>query len=159
VWADGRDYSPDDDNGDQTTFTVSSGAITLPNAVETAVVGLPYEARYRSTKLAYGSAAGTALAQMKRVDHIAFVLAATHNNGLYYGSGFDDLDAMPRGVVYGGRAIDADDDPTVYDQFDQISMAFPGTWDSDARLCLKARAPRPVTVMAAVPSMQTKDKF
>jgi hypothetical protein len=159
VWADGRDCSPDDSAGDQTTYTVSSGSITLGEAVETAVVGLAYEAAYVSTKLSYGSAAGTSLAQMKRVDHIAFVLATTHNNGLYFGSDADHIDPLPRGVIYEGRVLDESDDPTVFDQFDQVSMTFPGSWNADARLHLKARAPRPVTVMAAIPSMQTKDKI
>lgn len=158
VWADGKDRSPDDGDGVQTTYTVTEGAITLDEAVETAVVGLAYEAAYRSTKLAYGSAAGTALAQMKRVDHLALVLASTHNAGLAFGSDPDHLDALPRGIAYLGRPLDAVSDATVFDRFDQVSMAFPGVWDADARLHLRARAPRPVTVMAAIPSMQTRDK-
>ena len=29
-------------------------------------------------------------------------------------------------------------------------IAFPGQWDADARLCMLATAPRPVTLMSAV---------
>ena len=33
---------------------------------------------------------------------------------------------------------------------DSDSECFPGSWDTDARLCLKAIAPRPCTVLAVV---------
>ena len=55
-----------------------------------------------------------------------------------------------------GAEIDADG---ILSAFDQASMPFPGLWDSDSRICLRAKAPRPVTVMAAVPTIQTNDKI
>jgi hypothetical protein len=33
-------------------------------------------------------------------------------------------------------------------------ITFPGTWDSDARLCLLAQAPRPCTVLAAIAEVE-----
>lgn len=159
VWADGRDYSYDE-SGVQKTYTVSSGQITLADSVEKIVVGLPYAAKWKSTKLAYGAALGTALTQMKRVDHIAFILRNTHNNGLYFGRDFSNLDPMPRSMDYKGYALDTADggDQTVFEDFDKPSVTFPGGWSSDARICLKAIAPRPATVMASVPSIATHDK-
>src|SRR5690606_39106549 len=58
VWADGKDMG---------VYTVTGGSITLSEAVAAAdvLVGLPYQATYKSTKLAYAAAAGTALAQIK----------------------------------------------------------------------------------------------
>jgi hypothetical protein len=52
AWGDGADLG---------SFVVVSGAITLPVAVSTIVVGLPYDARYKSTKLSFGAKDGTAL--------------------------------------------------------------------------------------------------
>lgn len=158
VWADGRDRSVDNAEGVQTTHTVAAGQIVLDEAVEQAVAGLPYAARYVSGKLAYGAASGTALTQAKRVHRIGFLLADTHNNGLRFGTSAEALDSLPRGIVYDGRAIDPDDDPTVFAHFDQVSMALPGDWGADPRLHLTARAPRPVTVMAAVPAITTNER-
>ncbi len=61
-------------------------------------------------------------------------------------------------AAYRCVASDPDDDATVFAHFDQISMAVPGAWDADPRLRLTARAPRPVTVMAAVPTIRTSER-
>jgi len=155
VWADGVDMTPDDAGGEQQLFTVSGGAITLPAAKTNVVVGLPFNADWQSTKLAYAAAAGTALAQLKRADHIGFVLANVHNNALFFGRDFANLDPLPRLIDKGAEA----DPDRIFAEFDQASMPFPGLWDSDSRICLRAKAPRPVTMMAAVPTIQTNDKL
>lgn len=155
VWADGIDMAPDDEAGEQQLLTVTGGEITLPAAKTNVVVGLPFNADWQSTKLAYAAAAGTALAQMKRADHIGFVLSDVHNNALFFGRDFAHLDPLPR-MIDKGAASDPD---RIFATFDQVSMPFPGLWDSDSRICLRAKAPRPVTVMAAVPTLQTNDKL
>lgn len=155
VWANGVDVTPDDANGDQQLLTVSGNVLALPSAMTNVVVGLPYNADWQSTKLAYAAAAGTALAQMKRTDHIAFILANVHNRGLFFGRDFSNLDPLPL-MIDEGAEVDADE---VFSQFDQASMPFPGLWDTDSRICLRAKAPRPVTVMAVVPTIQTNDKI
>ena len=156
----GRDLSTDDTGGDPRTYTVSgSGEVDISSVyspgVHHAVVGLPYTADWTSTKLAYAAEAGTALAQMKRTDKIAFVLYNTHNRGLYFGNDTGNLDALPR-VSDGGATVD---DDKIFATFDQVAMPFPGLWDSDARIHLRAKAPRPVTVLAAVPTVQTNEKI
>ncbi len=159
VWADGRDYSYDE-SGVQKTYTVNgSGEITLDDAVEEAMVGLPYTAKWLSTKLAYGARMGTALTQKKKVEKIAFILGDTHNNGIYFGRNFIDMDALPRTLTYKGYALTTSDggDQTVFDQFDQKSVGFPGDWEEDSRICLKSLAPRPATVMGIVPTITTHE--
>jgi hypothetical protein len=37
-------------------------------------------------------------------------------------------------------------------------MSFAGLWDTDGPICLRAKAPRPVTVLAAVPTVATNKK-
>jgi hypothetical protein len=138
---------------DQGTYTVASGAITLPAAVTSAVVGLTYTAQFQSTKLAYAAAAGTALTQRKRVDHLGLILADTHYQGLRYGPDFTTMDELP--LVEDGAATAVD---TVHTAYDADSIEFNGTFDTDSRVCLEAVAPKPCTVLAAIITIQTNDK-
>lgn len=154
-----KDYSYDT-GGVQKTYTVtagSGGAVTLDAGVDAhhAVIGLPYSADWKSTKLAYAAEAGTALAQMKTSDKIAFVLWRAHNAGLFFGNDTGHLDPMPR-KTDNGAVVDS---RKVFDTFDQTAMPFPGLWSTDSRIVLRAKAPRPMTVLAAVPSVQTTEKI
>lgn len=161
VWSDdtgsinGVDRSPDV-AGVQTLYTADTGGdITLTAPVHHAVAGLPFAADWKSTKLSYAAEAGTPLAQMKRTDKIAFVLYKTHNNGLFFGSDTGHLDPLPR-VSDGGAAVD---DDKVFETFDDVAMPFPGLWDTDSRIHLRAKSPRPCTVLAVVPTVMTNDKI
>lgn len=147
VWADGIDYSPTSAAGIQTLYMVSnSGVVTMAGGVTVTqgVVGLPYTAQYQSTKLAYGSKTGTALNKKKVTPKIGLMLANTHRLGLRYGMDFawNHLSDLPG--VEGGAVVPAN---TVYTNYDYEQMEFPGDWDSDARICLVAQAPRPCTVL------------
>lgn len=153
VWANGADLSPDDENGDQTTYTVSGGQITLGSAQTNVVVGLPYDASYKSVKLVYGAEGGTALTQVKRIDHIAPIFYNTHHKGLKYGRDFDNLYDLPQ--VKDGAPVAAD---TIHAAYDQIAFEFDGEYNTDSRLCLRARAPRPCTLLGVVISLQTNEK-
>lgn len=152
VWADGICYSPRVD-GVQATFTVTSGAITLPSAVVSYVVGLPYKARYKSSKLAYAAQGGTALLQSKRVEHLGVIMTNTHNRGLRYGRDFDNLDELP--LYEEGEAVGTND---VWDEYDQRPFEFEQEFSTDSRLCLEAMAPMPVTLLACVMTIATNDR-
>jgi hypothetical protein len=164
VWGDdtgqsypSKDYSPDV-NGVQTTYVVDTGTGTVTlsgtDTVHHAVAGLPYSAIWKSSKLAYAAQAGTALAQMKRTDKIGFVLYRCHNDGLRFGADTGHLDPLPRISDKGGRV----DPRKVFETFDDVSMPFPGLWSTDSRIVLKAKSPRPCTVLAAIPNVDTKEK-
>lgn len=151
VWADGRDFSPtDEDTFVQTVYTVTSGAITLPEPVSKAVIGLPYMADYQSVKLAYAAGGSTALTRKKRVDHLGLILADTHARGLLFGPDFDDMESLP--LVEDGAVVDPD---SIWAAYDKEGIEFTGAWDTDGRICLRAQAPRPCTVLAAIISMKT----
>lgn len=159
VWADdtgqsypGKDLSYDT-GGVQRTYTVAAGTVTVGEAVHHAVVGLPYSATWKSSKLAYAAQAGTALAQLKRTDKIAFVLYNTHCRGLRFGNDTGNLDPLPR--IVDGSTVDS---RKIFATFDKPAMPFPGLWDADSRIVLRATAPRPCTVLAAVPTVQTNEK-
>jgi hypothetical protein len=144
AWGNGKDLG---------TYTVTTGAITLSEAVTGAVIGLTYTAQFKSAKLAYAAQMGSALGQRKRIHSLALILANTHYQGLQYGPDFDNLDDLP--LVEDG-AITAEN--YVWDSYDKDAFTFPGTYDTDSRLCLQASAPRPCTVLAAVIGMQTNEK-
>jgi hypothetical protein len=132
------------------TYTVSSGAITLASAVTSAVIGLTYRARYKSVKLAYGAAGGTALTKRKRITGIALIAADLHYQGLTYGDNFSYMRSLPG--VYRGKDVAAD---TVHTEYDDDIMPMNSDWNTDSRLCLEANAPKPATILAAVISVET----
>ena len=147
------------DFGDLGTAVVSNtGTVTIPNNiyVTTAVVGVPYQAEFISAKLAYASQLGSALNQVKRIDHIGFTLTATHCQGVRYGrftpndaqntkSGIFTLppvlDDLPQ-VEYGAIV----DQTTVYTQYDAKQIEFECDHDSDVRLYIQSASPRPATI-------------
>lgn len=161
VWSDdtgsipGVDRSPDSDSGVQTTFTPDTGGdITLGVAVHHAVAGLgPSDPLWKSTKLAYAAEAGTALNQTKRVDKSSFSLYNTHHFGFRFGSDTGHLDPLPRRI--GGARMDIDH---IHATLDSKMAGFPSTWDTDSRITLRGRFPRPATVLAAVPTVNTNEK-
>lgn len=140
-WADGEDKGE---------FTVSGGAI--PQAYSSGyVVGLPYTAQWKSTKLAYGVADyQTALCAKKKISKLGIVGRNIHPTGLRYGPSFDFLDDMP-----GIERAEAISDTAVREAYDEEMFSFPGDWDTDSRLCLEASAPRPVTILACVLNLDT----
>jgi hypothetical protein len=149
VWQDGT--CPEDEDGNPRTYTVAGGAIALDTAVTAvACVGLPYTAEFKSAKLAVASS--MPLTQTKKLDTLALILADTHNRGIRYGQSFETMDDLPR--IEEGAEVDQDQ---VWEAYDQPAFTVPGEWASDARLCLKAEAPRPATVLAAVVRVTTNE--
>ncbi len=144
VWADGVDRG---------TFTVASNQIDLGASYTDVVVGLPYNATFKSSKLAYAAGMGTALTQRKKLTHLALILYKTHCQGVQYGTDAAQLDELP---LYEAGALVADD--TIHDTYDSDSFEVNGSWGSDERLILTAAAPRPVTVLATIPTIVTHDK-
>jgi hypothetical protein len=135
-WADGQ-YKG--------SFTVTAGAIS--QAYTTGyVVGLPYTAQFKSSKLAAIIPEGAGLlCQKKRIAQLGIIARNIHPTGLEYGPDFDNLDALP--LVEDGVAIST---TAIREAYDEPMFPFDGSWDSDSRLCLQATAPKPVTLLACV---------
>jgi len=163
VWGNGAEIGFSDANPtDPATYTVSGGSITIPTAVTSAIIGLPYTAQFRSAKLAYAAAQGTALNQIKQVDHVGLVMTNTHILGVKHGTDFDNLDDMPLvedgGVITSTAAAVSDGSAVtnrVFDQYDFDMMEFNGLHKTDARLCLESQAPRPCTINAVTIKLKT----
>ena len=146
-------------DGSQRLYAVDTGGditLSLTEGVHHAVAGLPYSAAWKSTKLAYGAQFGTALTHKKRVPQMGLVLYRTHNRGLYMGSdtGTDKVQPLPRTLDDDG-VVDPD---KIYPSLDEVPFAVPGGWKSDSRIALRAKAPRPCTVLALVPQVDTNEK-
>ena len=127
-WGDGKDLG---------SGIVFGGKVELAQS-SSAVIGLPYDADWKSTKIRYDMPH-----EHKRISNIGFVLLDTHKAGLKYGTDFDRLSSLPD---YETGPTDPD---KVWADYHFDDMNFGGTWDPDARLCLRASAPRPCTVLAA----------
>lgn len=143
VWADGADVGTDSSYAQ--TYTVASGAITLATAASNVVVGMPYTAQYKSSRLPDVNG-GKSLKAIHRINDLTLVMAWVHPKGLRYGPDFNTLDDLPQ--VEQGAKINAN---TIRTTYAERSFIFPGRNLVDARLCLQAQAPRPVTILAAVP--------
>ena len=145
VWGNGKDLG---------TFTVVSGEITGVASVTYAIVGLVYVADWKSVKLSYAFQAGTSLTQKKRINALGLVMANVHAQGIKYGKDFTTMYDLP--MTKGHTTIDVDE---VYTDYDEESFMFAGDWNVDSRLCLRATAPRPVTVLAAIMTIGGHDKI
>lgn len=144
VWADGVAYPG--------PFVVTGGQITVTGTPFTNyVVGLPYEWRFKSAKLAYASGMGTPINQVKRVDKIGFQLNKTHNKGIQYGGDFNTLYDLP-------SLVDGDDvSNVIHDTYDHEMTMFNGQWGTDSRICLKGSSPYPCTVSGITFTVTTHD--
>ncbi len=148
VWADGVDIGTDEDR--QQTYTVSSaGLLALTESVANAVIGLHYQGQYKNAKFAFAPLEA-ALMEMQRVKALRLMLANTHAQGLRYGEDFDNLDELPL------TEEEADVDPdSIWTSYDYMEFEFAGDTSVNPRMCLQADAPRPCTVLGAVPVIDT----
>ena len=149
VWADGDDVGYDD--SEALIYTVASGQITLAVAASNVVVGLPYTADFQSGKLLELAFQGeTPLNNIRAIRSMGIIMADIHSRGIQYGPDFTHLFDMPR--VERGETLDPNE---VFEEYDENPFPFPGSWSTDERLCLRAKAPRPATVLSAVLEVET----
>ena len=137
------------------TYTVASGQITLDDSetVTWACIGLTYQADFKSAKPALAEAHGNSLLQKKFISQLGLLLTDTHAQGLQYGPDFDHLDELP---AREDAATVGDDD--IRDVYDEEAFAFPGSWDTDSRVCLRATAPRACTLLALAITWNVNEK-
>ena len=121
------------------TAVVSAGSVTFPASYTNRMAGLYYEARFRSARL------GKALGRRQPIQSIALLTHNTAPSGVEYGRNFTTMYPLP--AVVNGTAVDAD---TVLEEYDEPAVAIGGVWRPNERLCIKAAAPNPARVLAAV---------
>jgi hypothetical protein len=145
VWANGARHAD--------CVVDEDGEIALNYEVTPVVVGLPYTGRYQSAKLAFPNSGGTALNQLGRPTHIAFLLLDSVKGAIRFGSTFDLMDPLP----------DRDQD-SYYDEAPGLwtgesdTHSFPSGRERDPRLCIEVEAPYPVTIQGIVLHMVRNGK-
>jgi hypothetical protein len=137
------------------SIVVQGGSVTLPNGqiALTIIACLGYVAPFMSARLAYAAQLGSALTQKKRINHLGMVMYDSHYQGVQAGQRFDAVDGLP--LVEAGQTTATG---TVWWEYDEPMIEVPGSWNTDARLCLLAQAPFPCTVGAVVIGLETREK-
>jgi hypothetical protein len=117
-----------------------------------------YTGRYRSSKLAFGAKAGTAMAQQGRPVSIAFLLLDSVTSGIRFGGRFSDVEGVMDGVATyleedGGDGVDQvvvyDSGPDLIDATTSF-IPMPNATSNDPRVCLQFDAPFPVTLQGYI---------
>jgi len=151
IWADGADVGTDED-GNLTYTLDASGNATLPAAVTNYVVGLPYEAPWKSARLVeLMNGQGGSLTDYAIVKGISLILADVHAKGLKYGQSLVESEMRDLPEFEASGPVDPD---AVRTDYQTDPLAVPGEWSTDARLCLLAKAPRPATVLACLAEVE-----
>jgi hypothetical protein len=142
------------DAGEPRTFQVSGGQITLPSAFTGDVmVGIPYEGRFKSTKLAYAAQTGTAVTQRKIVSRVSPLLYKAHMRAVLFGQDFTRMDPLPRFYRGADQGVNA-----FLEDYDSDGFTLPGSWSTDSRLCMKFRSPLPATVLGVVLEVESHER-
>lgn len=135
-----------------------SGVIQLGATYTNVWVGLKYDWRYQSAKLAYAAQGGTALLQRKRVTQVGFLAAdfmyGAWTAGPAFGATGDSGTMDPLPLTKDGADVSQ---TTVYAEWDEPSFPFRGEWNTDSRLCLKGSAPYPATLLGLVVGVETHE--
>lgn len=129
--------------------TVSSGSITLDYAVTKAQVGLGYKHRFKSVKLAFGAAAGTAVGKTKRIHGLQFVLLDAA--AFQVGKDFSNL----KSVTF--REVEDAMDTAVPLYVGEKNHEFDGQFSTDSRFVIESDNPSPFTLLAIAPEMKTNE--
>ena len=156
VWADGAPIT-ETVNGREVPveFVVSvTGEITLPEVATTGVVGLPYQWRYKSARLAYGAEGGTSMLQEKRVDELGIIMTDFARAGIRYGREFDDVNhpTYPLPSLKGRTAAPAIVTSSIDDE---VPFVFDGDWNVDSRVCIEGESPFPASLLGMVLTITT----
>lgn len=160
VWMDGAplvDPAITDESLDNAMqFVVSpAGSITLPSVPTIGgFVGLPYVARYQSARLAYGVGQSSPVLQSMSIASLGLLLADFCRSGIRFGGEFDNPDhpllSLPHLDARGAVAQE------VVNGVNPDELPFPveGGISLDARVCIEARSPKPVAVLALTLGIQ-----
>lgn len=148
AWGDGRylgDFVVDND-----------GNIDLGDDTATSIVaGLPYTARWQSTRNAIAEALGIGAPQ--KLEGLDLILRNTHASGVRFGQDFENMRDMPQAdlpTIPGPDDTEVPDEDHVYVEHEGRTLTVDGEWMTNSRLCLESRAPKPATILCAIAHIQ-----
>jgi hypothetical protein len=142
VWANGQQAGP---------FTVTSGAIADVGFEFTyAIAGLLYEGTYKSGRLNWGAAMGSAIATNKQIEKAGLILHQTAGGAVSWGGDLDDMETLP----------DREMESLTYDSAVQLfsedrEESVMGWTDRDSRLYIKMSTAGPATVLGIATTLKT----
>jgi hypothetical protein len=131
------------------SYTVSGAAVTLDTAVTSAVLGLSYTARLKSVKLGR-------LMDKKIISQVGLIMRNVSPAGIEIGMDFDNMRGIPKADWM--QTAGVPDSSLIIEDYHKEAIPIDGTWTIDSRLCLRATAPYPVTVLAAVVNLEGNEK-
>ena len=156
VWDNGKCLR--DTDGEIETFTVNgSGQITVTNngaaySATNGVVGVGYTGSWKSAKLVeLMENPGGSLLDRQRLRSLGLIMADVHAKGVKYGYNLTEADMRDLPEIEEGTTVDPD---AVRVAYSQEPFAPPNGWSTDDRICLLAKAPRPVTILAALAELE-----
>lgn len=145
VWADGQRRADVTLNG--------SGVAALGATYSRVVYGKRYLVTYKSLKLNYAAALGTAINQTKIVKGVGLVLSNSCLDGVQVGR--DDNNTEPLEHVINGAQRTTNQ---FFEHLDLDILPINSTWDSDARIYVKIdSAEGPCTLQAVTIDVETRD--
>ena len=150
VWADGEPVETS--AGVRGEYVVDgSGNITLGSAISGQwVAGLPYRARYKSARLAYGTEGGTAMLAKKSLDEVGLIMTNFTRQGIRVGTSFTKMYDLPSKVL--GQTVS----DIVLDTVDDgVPFSVGGGWSLDNRMCIEVNSPYTATVCGMTLSITT----
>lgn len=136
VWGDGKDMG---------RHVVASGSITLSEEASYVIIGLEYDSLWKSSKI--GRVNG--LTMQKQVGRIGIITLDTPVGAVSWGRSFDETSDRLVNEFLDGFIMDG---PALLMSSDD-NQPFEGEMDIDARVCLSASGPSPVTILAIVPNV------
>jgi hypothetical protein len=141
------------DGAIQTNKTVASGAVTLDAPASLVHVGLPYEGRWRSLKLAVDTREGSTIGEPKNIADVILVLMETAEGSLSVAT--EDGDGENEFTELDLRSATAIDANPVSFFTGEKRLGVAAGHDEDMRVVLKGSAPAPFTVLALMHELET----
>lgn len=132
--------------------TVSSGSITLDRDAEVVQIGLPYSATWVSNRIEAGASDGTAQTKTKRITDVAFRVLNTLGGAA--GASLDEMDDIPD-LNYRLASTLMGSGPDLFTG--DALIEWPGTYETDGRICYRNDEPFPTTLVAVVPQVATQE--
>lgn len=152
AWVDGAPVV--DEDGATVEFVVTSGSITLPDAPTLGYcVGLPYQWRYKSSRLAYGAQGASPMLSNMSVAAVGLMLQDYIRSGVKYGivRGNETFSAtwdLP-GISSATQDTAAESNPGS-DSMDEYPLSTDSPIDLDCRVCVAGASPKPWTLTSLV---------
>lgn len=134
-------------------FTVTGGEITLPDTYSDVVVGLGYEGKFKSAKMAHGAVAGSAIGKQKRIAKASLLMSNVAWYGVSVGKDFSTMHRLPATLGNGRPLLSTES----IENYDFNLTSFNGGWGPDERFCFKVASPYAATFQGLVLQVETSE--